>query len=319
MCILLVTVYCDCVALYNFWCLVSSMVRMSIVTSNHQIWANVVVCDCGTLVARHTIVCKVYTYALPLTALFLFACRSLITSASLLDVQSQLLPFHKTSTVLDTKKPRHKIVHEFEVWGAKDKSRDEELEHREDHHDQSSVSIGHESLQSHLHEVVDMEQSEEHRVAELVEVLLKRRVRMEQELAQGMHLLHTMRMNPPGSGDWMRADSESNLVSQENVGYQYPTVVHRNRSEGKKVYQSSAVENTCHRRNPAVSNLQLTNTGSRMTEDMSTMSPAYSDSPLLSPMGGSCKRQENSKSTQDTVEPTLQQFVFSLPGEAVAS
>ena len=117
----------------------------------------------------------------------------------------------------------------------------------------------------------------------------------------------------------MRADSESNLVSQENVGYQYPTVVHHNRSEGKKVYQSSAVENTCHRRNPAVSNLQLTNTGSQMTEDMSTMSPAYSDSPLLSPMGGSCKRQENSKSTQDTVEPTLQQFVFSLPGEAVAS
>ena len=235
--------------------------------------------------------------------------------------QASLLAFHKTSIVLDIKKPRHKIVHEFEVWGAKDKgeSRNEELEHREDHHDQSSVSIGHESLQSHLHEVVDMEQSEEHRVAELVEVLLKRRVRMEQELAQGMHLLHTMRMNPPGSGDWMRADSESNLVSQENVGYQNPTVVHCNPSEGKKVYQSSAVGSTCQRRCPAVSNLHLTNTGSRMTEDMSIMSPAYSDSPLLSPMAGSCKRQENSRSTQDKVEPTLQQFVFSLPGEAVAS
>ena len=68
-----------------------------------------------------------------------------------------------------------------------------------------------------------------------------------------------------------------------------------------------------------MSNLHLTNTGSRMTEDMSIMSPAYSDSPLLSPMAGSCKRRENSRSTQDKVEPTLQQFVFSLPGEAVAS
>lgn len=282
-----------------------------------------VACDCVTLLARYTIMCTLYTYVSPSTALFQFACRSLITSASLPIVQSQasLLAFRKTSTVLDTKKPRHKIVHEFEVWGAKDKgeSRDEELEHREDHHDQSSVSIGHESLHSHLHEVVDMEQSEEHRVAELVEVLLKRRVRMEQELAQGMHLLQTMRLNPPGSGDWMHADSESNLVPQENVGYQYPTVVHHNRSEGKKVYQSSAVGNTCHRRNPAVSNLHLTNAGSRMTEDMSIMSPADSDSPLLSPMAGSCKRQENSRSTQEKADPTPQQFLFSLPGEAVAS
>lgn len=244
-----------------------------------------------------------------------FACRSNTTQ----NVQSQA-SFNKTSTLVDSKKSRHKIVHDFEVWGAKDKAEgeDKELERGEDHHVQSSVSMDRESLHSHQHEVVDMEQSEEHRVAELVQVLLKRRVRMEQELAQGMHLLHVMRMNSPGPGDWMHADSESNLVSQDNVGYQ---TVERHKpasTNGKKCSHSTTVHCTHHTTSPAVPNLHLARANSQRVEGMNLMRPAYSDSPLLPPTAGK-RHDESSKSTKDKGETSPQQFVFSLPGEAMSS
>ena len=261
-------------------------------------------------------------YAYLSTALLHFACRNLVTSVSDPNEQSKatLVAFHKTSTALDSRKSRHKIVHAFEVWGAKDKAggESEELQH-EGNHEPSSVSVDRESVPGHLHELVDMEHSEEHRVAELIQVLLKRRVRMEQELAQGMHLLHTMRMNSPGPGDWMRADSESNLVSQDDVGYQYQTVEHHSpASTDGKVSHSHALPNTCVNitRNPAVPN--PTKSDSRMVEGTNLVSPTHTDSPLLSPAAGSYKRHaENPKPTKNEEEPSMQKFVFNLPGEAV--
>ena len=240
---------------------------------------------CGRPLNYHTCVVILYFFVL-----LPFTCRSHTTSVGVPNALNQ------ATIPLDSKKSRHKIVHDFEVWGAKAKAdgEDEELEQREARCHRSVESLDRDSLHSHLHEVVDMEQSEEHRVGELVQVLLQRRMRMEQELAQGMHLLHTMRANLPGPGDWMHADSESNLVSQENVGYQYHTVMHRK--------DASTTEKQCSH----------TRADSPRNDGKALKNPASSDSPLPLPTAG---RKCVQKSTKNEGEVSQHQFGFRLPGE----
>lgn len=244
-----------------------------------------------------------------------FVCRSNAIPVGVPNAQNQA--YSARATILqDSKKSRHKIVHDFEVWGAKDKAEgdDEELEQREARHHQSAESLDRDSLHSHLHEVVDMEQSEEHRVGELVQVLLKRRVRMEQELAQGMHLLHTMRMNPPGSGDWMHADSESNLVSQENVGYLYHTIMHhKDASNGKQCCHNSAMS---HTRSLVAPNVNCGRADSPRDDDMNLKSSTSSDSPLPLPTAG---KKQVRNSTNNEGEASQRHFGFRLPGEPLTS
>ena len=137
---------------------------------------------------------------------------------------------------------------------------------------------------------------------------------MEQELAQNMHLLHTMQMNPPGPGDWMHADSESNLVSQEHVGYQYHTIMqHKDVStNGKQHSHSRAMSRT---KSPAAPN--STGRADSLTDDDTNLkSPTSRDSPLSLPTAGK-RHAQQSKSEER--EASQRQFGFRLPGEPLAS
>ena len=108
----------------------------------------------------------------------------------------------------DNRRTKHRVLHTFTSWGAVDHDCSSEGQRAEHQH---NAELAPDDVSEDHYEMIDLQQSS--RQQRLFEAMLKRKVRMEQAV---------LSVNQ-GMGDWLCADSESNLLMQEAVGYTAPT------------------------------------------------------------------------------------------------